>query len=128
MDGERIMFEVLGNSIEWVFFLCVDIMHLVGFLTNTNYKDINTIIFLILQPALILLFFVLWRLEKRRGKINRNWIFYILKVYRSWIFNNLIFCLHEGVKPYWLLINNSSHNLTPHNSEGLEFTNIKIVI
>ena len=72
MDGARMMFEVLGNFIEWFFFLCVDIMHIVEFLTNTNYKDINTIIFLLLQPGLILLFFILWRLEKRRRKLNRN--------------------------------------------------------
>ena len=72
MDGARMMFEVLGNFIEWFFFLCVDFMHMVAFLTNTNYKDINTIIFLLLQPGLILLFFVLWRLEKRRRKLNRN--------------------------------------------------------
>ena len=72
MDGERVMFEVLGNFIEWFFFLCVDFMHFVGFLTNTNYKDINTIIFLVLQPGLILLFFVLWQLEKRRGMQGRN--------------------------------------------------------
>ena len=72
MDGERLMFEVLGNFIEWFFFLCVDVMHFVEFLTNTNYKDINTIIFLLLQPGLILLFFILWRLEKRRGKLNKN--------------------------------------------------------
>ena len=62
------MFEVLGNFIGRFFFLCVDFMHMVAFLTNTNYKDINTIIFLLLQPGLILLFFILWQLEKRRGE------------------------------------------------------------
>ena len=48
-----------------LFQLCVNVMHLLADLTNTSYKEINTIVFLIIQPGLVLLFFLLWRYEKK---------------------------------------------------------------
>jgi len=66
------MAETLKNIVEVIFFLCVDIMKGLSFLTNTNYEDLNTIIFLLLQPGLIIIFFILWRLERRRGKDRFN--------------------------------------------------------
>ena len=35
-----------------------------------GYYLANILIFVILQPALILLFFILWRLEKKKNKSN----------------------------------------------------------
>ena len=56
------------------FMICVNILQVVvgapgeyGF----RYHLINIIIFVILQPALILLFFILWRKEKKKIK-NEN--------------------------------------------------------
>jgi hypothetical protein len=37
-----------------------------------GYYLANIIIFAILQPALILLFFILWRKEKKKTAINEN--------------------------------------------------------
>ena len=34
---------------------------------------------------------------------------------------------NKGVKSYWLLIHNSSHNLTPHNSEGLVIFSFEVI-
>jgi len=33
-----------------------------------GYELANIVIFVILQPALILLFFIMWRIEKRKNK------------------------------------------------------------
>ena len=49
-----------------LFQLCVNVMHLLADLTNTSYKEINTIVFLIVQPSLVLIFFLLWRYEKKK--------------------------------------------------------------
>ena len=49
-----------------LFQLCVNVMHLLADLTNTSYKEINTIVFLIVQPSLVLIFFLLWRHEKKK--------------------------------------------------------------
>ncbi len=52
--------------ISYLFQLCVDAMYLLADLTNTTYKEINAIVFLILQPGLVTLFFLLWRYEKKK--------------------------------------------------------------
>ncbi len=46
--------------IDKFFYWCVDVMHILANLTNTTYEEINIIVFVLLQPALILLFFILW--------------------------------------------------------------------
>ena len=55
------------------FMLCVDILQVIGGAPGEygfGYYLANIIIFMILQPALILLFFILWRIEKRKNKKN----------------------------------------------------------
>ena len=49
-----------------LFQLCVDVMYFLADLTKTSYKEINTIVFLIIQPALVVLFFLLWIHEKKK--------------------------------------------------------------
>ena len=51
-----------------IFNLCVRLLEIIGELTGTGYELANILIFVILQPALILLFFILWRREKKRNK------------------------------------------------------------
>jgi len=41
---------------------------LIGDVTGMGYNLANLVIFVILQPALIVLFFVLWRKEVRKSK------------------------------------------------------------
>ena len=53
--------------ISYLFQLCVNAMYLLADLTNTTYKEINAIVFLILQPSLVMLFFLLWRYEKKKN-------------------------------------------------------------
>ena len=53
------------------FMLCVYILQVIGGTPGEfgfGYYLANIFIFVILQPALILLFFILWRKEKRKNK------------------------------------------------------------
>ena len=61
------MFE---NIITDLFMLCVYILQVIGGTPGEygfGYYLANIIIFVILQPALILLFFILWRKEKKKN-------------------------------------------------------------
>jgi hypothetical protein len=52
------------------FMLCVYILQVIGGTPGEygfGYYLANIIIFVVLQPALILLFFILWRKEKRKN-------------------------------------------------------------
>ena len=62
------MFEKLITDF---FMLCVYILQVIGGTPGQygfGYYLANIIIFVILQPALILLFFILWRKEKRKNE------------------------------------------------------------
>ena len=53
---------MIHNFFNW----CVYVLEVIGNVTGMGYELANIVIFVILQPALILLFFVLWRIEKKR--------------------------------------------------------------
>ena len=53
--------------IEQFFLWCVWVLEVIGEVTGMGYELANIVIFVILQPGLILLFFILWR-----NQINRN--------------------------------------------------------
>ena len=62
---------VAGNfqkDVDWLFWVCVEILQVWGKWTGLGYNLINILIFIILQPLLILIFFVLWRIEVSRKK------------------------------------------------------------
>ena len=62
------MFEKLITDF---FMLCVYILQVIGGVPGEygfGYYLANIIIFVIIQPSLILLFFILWRKEKRKNK------------------------------------------------------------
>ncbi len=59
--------------IEKFFLWCVGVLEVIGEVTGMGYELANIVIFVILQPGLILLFFILWRFEKKRKiKISNN--------------------------------------------------------
>ena len=62
----------MGNSgfelIDFIFKVCVIVLVDLANLVGISYEAINIIIFVLLQPALILLFFILWRKERRKNK------------------------------------------------------------
>ena len=59
--------------IDQFFLFCVFVIEVIGEVTGMGYELANIVIFVILQPMLILLFFILWRFEKKRKvKISNN--------------------------------------------------------
>ena len=66
-------YNSMGNSgfelIDFVFKVCVIVLVDFANLIGISYEAINIIIFVFLQPALILLFFILWRKERRKNKL-----------------------------------------------------------
>ena len=63
----------MGNSgfelIDFIFKICVVVLVDLAELLGLSYEALNIIIFIIIQPALIVLFFILWRIEKRKNKL-----------------------------------------------------------
>ena len=55
--------------IDQFFLWCVSVLEVIGEVTGMGYELANILIFVILQPGLILLFFILW---SRQKKINSN--------------------------------------------------------
>ncbi len=54
--------------IDRIFNWCVFILEFIGNFTGMGYELANIIIFVIIQPSLILLFYLLWQKEKRKNK------------------------------------------------------------
>ncbi len=55
---------MINDFFNW----CVKVLEWIGNITGMGYELANIVIFVILQPALILLFFIMWRIEKRKNK------------------------------------------------------------
>jgi len=53
--------------IDQLFWICVEVIRLVGDVTGMGYNLANIVLFVILQPGLIVLFYVLWRREVRKN-------------------------------------------------------------
>jgi len=52
--------------VEEIFNYCVYILEVIGDFTGMGYFLANIVIFVIIQPLLILIFFVLWRYERNK--------------------------------------------------------------
>ena len=69
---ENIILERVQNAFEWVpkdivseiFVACVKFMYFVCGLTGISYEALNIWLFIIIQPALIFLFCLLWVRER----------------------------------------------------------------
>ena len=60
------MRELIGTYIKDFFYWCVYVLQVIGDVTGMGYMLANLVIFVFLQPALILLFMWLWWKEKRK--------------------------------------------------------------
>ena len=58
--------------IDKFFLWCVWVLEVIGEVTGMGYELANIVIFVILQPGLILLFFILWRRQKKVNSKNLN--------------------------------------------------------
>ena len=62
------LYNLLGQLISDFFFWCVHVLEVIGEVTGMGYALANIVIFVILEPALIILFFYLWIKEKRKNE------------------------------------------------------------
>ena len=53
--------------VDQFFLWCVWVLEVIGEVTGVGYELVNIVIFVILQPGLILLFFILWRNQKNKN-------------------------------------------------------------
>jgi len=59
----------LNDFLEYLFDIAVIVLRFLGAGTQEGYEIANIVIFVFLQPALIILFFLLWRNEKNKKRI-----------------------------------------------------------
>ena len=59
-----------NQSVDALFWWCVEVLKVGGDLTGLGYNLLNILVFIILQPTLLLLFFILWRVERKRRLNN----------------------------------------------------------
>ena len=62
------MVDKMNLMINDFFNWCVLILEIIGDITGMGYELANIVIFVIIQPSLILLFYILWQKEKRKNK------------------------------------------------------------
>lgn len=55
-------------QIDYIFWVCVDILNYMGSVTGLSYEFINILLFVIIQPFLIILFYSLWKIERWRRR------------------------------------------------------------
>jgi hypothetical protein len=55
---------MINDFFNW----CVWVLEVIGDFTGMGYELANIVIFVILQPALILIFYILWKRERKRSK------------------------------------------------------------
>ena len=51
---------------------CVWILEVIGNFTGMGYELANIVIFVFIQPTLILIFFILWRREVKKNKPSKT--------------------------------------------------------
>ena len=65
-------YNTMGNSgfeiIDFVFKICVILLVDLAEILGISYEALNIILFIFVQPTLIILLFTLWILEKRKNK------------------------------------------------------------
>ena len=63
------------DFINWFWGMCIYILQVLGGSPGEfglGYMVANILIFVIIQPSLILLFFILWRKEKKKNRNTQN--------------------------------------------------------
>ncbi len=58
---------MISDFFNW----CVYVLEVIGDFTGMGYELANIVIFVIIQPALIILFYSLWKKEKRKNKLSK---------------------------------------------------------
>ena len=58
----------MADLVITFFTVCVQLMHTLADWSGLSYKEVNALIFLVLQPFFILFFATLWILELRKSR------------------------------------------------------------
>jgi len=58
---------LMADPISTIFGFCVWVLRVIGDFTGLGYQLANIIVFIVVQPGLILLFFVLWIRARRQA-------------------------------------------------------------
>ncbi len=59
-----------NQGVDALFWWCGEVLKIGGDSTGLGYNLLNILVFIILQPILILIFFILWRVERKRRLNN----------------------------------------------------------
>ena len=69
-------YNTMGDSgfelVDFVFKICVILLVDFAEFIGVSYEFLNIIVFIFLQPALILIFFILWRIERKKNRSSRE--------------------------------------------------------
>ena len=60
---------MINDFFNW----CVLVIDIIGDITGMGYELTNIVLFVILQPALIILFYVLWRRERNKNDLKNTY-------------------------------------------------------
>ena len=69
--GDVMTYAEFQAYVDWLFWVCVDLLKVWGDWTGLGYNLLNILIFIILQPLLILVFFILQRIELKQKKVTK---------------------------------------------------------
>jgi len=50
----------MNDLVNYIFIVCIDFLYWVEAQTGITYEWLNVVLFIFVQPALIMLFFILW--------------------------------------------------------------------
>jgi len=59
---------MINDFFNW----CVYVLEVIGNITGMGYELANIVIFVFIQPLLILIFYILWRREVKKNKISKT--------------------------------------------------------
>ena len=71
MSKKEIYESVANSGIGWIDFIfdrTVDFLIFLGNITGLGYEMVNYLLFIYIQPGLIILFFILWQREKKKKR------------------------------------------------------------
>ena len=58
--------RMINDFFDW----CVYVLEVIGNFTGMGYELANIVIFVFLQPGLIIIFYFLWQKEKKKNKLK----------------------------------------------------------
>ena len=90
--------------IDIIFGYGVEIMRLLSLYSGLSYKEINALIFLVLQPALVVGSFLLWRLEKRKNKYEENNLAQKSKTFTQLEFKRITLYFGRNISKFFIIL------------------------